>query len=881
MSVAKRMYLLILAAAIGLVSLAGIGYYEVNRVYTITNYANVNTAPRVEVLDDALAHFAILNGLIWQHMANTDNAKMLAIETQVAEANKALTETFKKYEETMLIDSKDAELLAADRAALASYNTMSSHVMTESLADKQEVARDVMLAGTDVTKNIRAALNEHRKYHVKLGVDNATQAAAIKSSATIISITIAASILLVVVLLGLYITRNLLKQLGDEPERLAAMTSQFANGDLSAQINVSDQDKSSVAYSIRVLQKTLKGLIDSLQYVSNKHDEGDIDVDLDSKSFKGAYATVAEGMNKMVTGHIQMNRKAMEVVHAFGEGDFDAPLAQFPGKKAFINAAIESTRSNIKTFVSDMQAMSAAHDAGDIDSMMDETKFTGTYKTMAHGVNGMVGDHIDMNKKAIAVVQGFGEGNFDVALASLPGKKAFINTAIESTRNNIKTFVADMKTMSIAHDAGDIESMMDEAKFKGTYKEMAHGVNTTVIGHIDMNRKAISVVQGFGEGNFSLSLEQLPGKKAFINAAIEQVRSNLIALSADVNMLAEAARDGRISTRADASKHQGDFREIVAGVNEALEMIVNPIITVKTAVDAINAATQEIAQGNADLSQRTEEQASSLEETASSMEELASTVKQNAENAKQANQLAIAASIIATKGGEAVGKVVSTMSDINYSARKIEDIISVIDGIAFQTNILALNAAVEAARAGEQGRGFAVVAGEVRNLAQRSAGAAKEIKELIANSVSKTTEGTLQVENAGKTMEEIVNSVKRVSDIIGEIAAASIEQSAGIDQVNNAITQMDEVTQQNAALVEQAAAAAESLREQSDGLMDAVSVFKIEGATSAGRSNSTKNVKSFNDYQAKSAPKPAFKAVQPAKKIMAKTGTDDSEWEEF
>ncbi|HQO16100.1 MAG TPA: methyl-accepting chemotaxis protein, partial [Methylotenera sp.] len=204
------------------------------------------------------------------------------------------------------------------------------------------------------------------------------------------------------------------------------------------------------------------------------------------------------------------------------------------------------------------------------------------------------------------------------------------------------------------------------------------------------------------------------------------------------------------------------------------------------------------------------------------------TVKQNADNAKQANQLANAASNVAIKGGDVVAEVVSTMSSINESAKKIEDIISVIDGIAFQTNILALNAAVEAARAGEQGRGFAVVAGEVRSLAQRSASAAKEIKELIADSVSKTAEGTRQVENAGSTMQDIVTSVKRVTDIIGEIAAASLEQSAGIEQVNEAIMTMDDVTQQNTALVEEAAAAAESLMEQAEELMNAVSVFTLE-----------------------------------------------------
>ncbi|MDP1646522.1 MAG: methyl-accepting chemotaxis protein, partial [Thiobacillus sp.] len=254
---------------------------------------------------------------------------------------------------------------------------------------------------------------------------------------------------------------------------------------------------------------------------------------------------------------------------------------------------------------------------------------------------------------------------------------------------------------------------------------------------------------------------------------------------------------------------------------------------IKESVDAINTASKEIAAGNNDLSQRTEQQASSLEETASSMEELTSTVKQNADNAKQANQLAIGASNVAGKGGAVVGQVVHTMSSINESSRKIVDIISVIDGIAFQTNILALNAAVEAARAGEQGRGFAVVAAEVRNLAQRSAAAAKEIKTLIGDSVDKVENGSKLVAEAGSTMEEIVNAIKRVTDIMAEISAASSEQSAGIEQVNQAVGQMDEITQQNAALVEQATAAAESLQEQAGKLAQLVDTFKLSQAERA------------------------------------------------
>ena len=269
----------------------------------------------------------------------------------------------------------------------------------------------------------------------------------------------------------------------------------------------------------------------------------------------------------------------------------------------------------------------------------------------------------------------------------------------------------------------------------------------------------------------------------------------------------------------------GRLMEALRVMNDSLRDIVNEV---RQGTDTIATASNEIARGNLDLSNRTEQQAGSLEETASAMEQLTSTVTQNADNARQANQLAATASDIASQGGDVVGQVVQTMEGITESSRRIADIISVIDGIAFQTNILALNAAVEAARAGEQGRGFAVVASEVRSLAQRSAGAAKEIKELIDDSVQKVSAGSTLVERAGSTMTEVVASARRVTDVVAEISAATQEQSGGINEVNLAITQMDETTQQNAALVEQAAAAADSLKGQAGNLAAVVGKFKLD-----------------------------------------------------
>jgi len=322
-----------------------------------------------------------------------------------------------------------------------------------------------------------------------------------------------------------------------------------------------------------------------------------------------------------------------------------------------------------------------------------------------------------------------------------------------------------------------------------------------------------------------------------------------------------------------------DKSSLLFGLKSMRDRLTGIVSGVRTTTDSITTASQEIAQGNADLSSRTEQQASSLEETASSMEELTSTVKQNAENAKQANQLAANASDIAVKGGQVVNEVVHTMGSISASSKKIMDIISVIEGIAFQTNILALNAAVEAARAGEQGRGFAVVAAEVRNLAQRSAAAAKEITALISDSVSKVEIGSKQVDQAGETMNEIVQAVKRVTDIMAEIAAASIQQNSGIEQVNQAILQMDEVTQQNAALVEEAAASAEAMQEQALALTAAVHVFKLNKARVGTQA-----------AVAKPAPAPAVehkrrpalgKERKSERKLVNTKEEEDGDWKEF
>jgi methyl-accepting chemotaxis protein len=399
---------------------------------------------------------------------------------------------------------------------------------------------------------------------------------------------------------------------------------------------------------------------------------------------------------------------------------------------------------------------------------------------------------------------------------------------------------------------------------------------------IELMKKSAQTVRDDSNWAFTLVLLMTGAEIALALLVAFLVTRSITGPLAEAKGVTEAIAEGDL-TRDVQARSTDEVGQMVQALDKMQQSLRALVGGVRTGVDSVSTASGQIAAGNQDLSSRTEEQASSLQQTAASMEQLTSTVKQSADNAKQANQLASAASEAATKGGAVVGQVVSTMEDITASSKKIADIISVIDGIAFQTNILALNAAVEAARAGEQGRGFAVVAGEVRNLAQRSAQAAREIKSLISDSVEKVEAGSKQVNDAGAAMGEIVSQVKRVTDLIGEITSAALEQSSGIGQVNEAITQMDQVTQQNAALVEESAAAAASLKEQAGKLAEAVSVFKlaqgearsvIAGAQSSARATPMAS-------KAKPQAKRSAPAAAPAKAAAPEAGKAKDEWEEF
>ncbi|MBV6850267.1 methyl-accepting chemotaxis protein [Xanthomonas euvesicatoria] len=444
--------------------------------------------------------------------------------------------------------------------------------------------------------------------------------------------------------------------------------------------------------------------------------------------------------------------------------------------------------------------------------------------------------------------------------------------AMQQMQRRLQEVIWAQRSMAARHDAGEISYRTDPQGFPGEYGDMVQDTNALVHAHVQTQLRMTQVMGSYAIGDLTQDIEQYPGEKSAITATMQQVKRNLQAINAQIQELTQAACAGDFALRGKAETFEHDFRLMVenlntmmatsdtnlASVSGLLRAIADGDLTVRmsgnfhgvfasmrddanstvhrltdivtriqTTSNSISFAAEDIASGNQQLAQRSEQQAASLEETAASMEELTSTVKQNAEHATRANQLARGAAAIASEGRDVVGQVIEQMSGIEASSRRIADIISVIDGIAFQTNILALNAAVEAARAGEQGRGFAVVASEVRTLSHRSSDAAKEIKRLIDDSVQRVADGSTLVHKAGTTMGEIVTSVQHVTDIMAHISAASQEQAGGIEQVNHTIAQMDETTQHNVRLVEAASTAAHALEQHSAQLTRAVEVFKV------------------------------------------------------
>ncbi|KUM44669.1 chemotaxis protein [Pseudomonas sp. EpS/L25] len=766
MTVSKKMALLVVSALLGIVLLAGLGYLQLGTVYERANFGNESAVPSILSIDAIDAHSADIITGMYRHLAADGEAATAAAEKELAEAQHLTAESLKTYEASWIADDTDRALLQDDQRAIDELNKLAATILPLSRASQDEEVKRILGERRDVVDQVGNALDAHRLYNQKIGNEQAQLAEKTRDQATLLSIGIALATLLGIGLLGFFITRNLLRQLGGEPTAVAAVATRVAAGDLPDDLKLRQGDDSSLMAAMQRMVVTLRGLVAEMSRMSTEHDRGETDARIQVENFQGTFRNMAEGVNAMVAGHLSDSAKAMACVKSFGEGDLSVTLERFPGQKAVINDNLEQVRGNIQTLVVEMTLLSEAHDRGETDARIPVERFQGTFRSMAEGVNAMVAGHLSDSAKAMACVKSFGEGDLSAPLERFPGKKAFINDNIEQVRINIQRLIDDAQHLSEAAIAGRLDTRADASAHQGDFRRIVIGINGTLDAIVAPVNEAMGVMSGLAQGDLSRTVD---------------------------------------------GDYQGQLLELKNSVNGTVGKLNQIIGDVRLSADALASAAEQISATAQSMSQATTEQAASVEETSSSIEQMSASIAQNTENAKVTDGMAGKAAREAGEGGQAVGDTLVAM-------KTIADKIGIVDDIAYQTNLLALNAAIEAARAGEHGKGFAVVAAEVRKLAERSQVAAQEIGTVAKGSVA-------LAERAGTLLDQIVPSIGKTSELVQEIAAASEEQSSGASQINQAMLQLNQITQQNASASEELAATAEEMSGQAEQLQRLMGFF--------------------------------------------------------
>jgi methyl-accepting chemotaxis protein len=609
--------------------------------------------------------------------------------------------------------------------------------------------------------------------------------------------------------LGIFITRIVQRQLGGDPKEVGEVANFVAAGDLSHEIVLAAGDTDSVMASMKKMVTAIQALTNDANLLAEAAIAGKLATRADATKHQGDFQKIVSGVNETLDAVIGPLNVAAEYIDRISKGDIppritDTYNGDFNEIKTNVNQCIET----LDALLSDMAEMSKQHDLGDIDVVMPVDKFQGAYKTMAQGVNDMVGGHIAVKKKAMACVKEFGNGNFDAELEKFPGKKAFINQTIEGVRDNLKKFEEQLNVLIMAAADGQLDKRANADIFVGGWKQLAQGVNDTVGNIVDPLRVTANYVDRISKGDMPPTITT--DYKGEYNV-IKQNLNNLIEATNGITANAKQVAQGNLMVELKKRSENDDLMESLGNMVAKLKEIVQEV---QSAADNVASGGQQLSATAQQLSQGATEQAASAEEVSSSMEEMSSSIKQNADNAIQTEKIANKSANDAREGGKAVNETVDAMKEI---ATKI----SIIEEIARQTNLLALNAAIEAARAGEHGKGFAVVASEVRKLAERSQTAAGEISELSGRSVQ-------VAEAAGQMLTAILPDIQRTAELVQEISASSKEQDSGAEQINKAIQQLDKVIQQNASAAEEMASTTEELSGQAEQLKNTISFFSLD-----------------------------------------------------
>ncbi|MBN1604111.1 MAG: MCP four helix bundle domain-containing protein [Chitinispirillaceae bacterium] len=729
-----------------------------------------------EIIDDinivarALRNMALLS----------DSSKIEAEHKRILEARSNVEKKFDKLTETVK-STEGGKILEAALSARKAYFPVQDEIIRLLIQRKKDVAVSLLLGEFRTLQNHYIdCTSDLIKFQTELTNEDGETGITTSKNAETILYFLVSFILIFSIIAAVVITRSITGPIGE----CIKIADKVATGDTDISIDTDSRDETGqLLNSLGKMIESIRRLVIDSGMLSKAAVEGKLDTRADASKHQGDFRKIVEGVNNTLDAVIGPLNVAAEYVDRISKGDIpqkitDTYHGDFNEIKNNLNQCIDS----LNTLISQMNHMADEHNKGDIDVQIDTVKFQGVYKTMAQETNNMVNGHINVKKKAMACVSEFGRGNFDAPLEKFPGKKAFINDTIEDVRLNLKNIAKELNTLIDSSKNGSLSTRGNAAAYQGDWRAMIHGVNE------------------------------------ILDAILMPINEAAVVLDK------VAARD---MTARVVGEYKGDHAKIKNSLNMAVDNLDKALQQVTEATEQVSSASGQISLGSQSLAQGANEQASSLEEVSSSLEEMASMTKQNAGNANQAKGLAAESDGNAKTGTEAMNRMSGAINRIKESSDQTAKIVKTIDEIAMQTNLLALNAAVEAARAGEAGRGFAVVAEEVRNLAQRSAQAAKNTADMITESVKNADEGVKIAVEVSQSFETIATSAKKVNDLIAEIAAASQEQSLGIEQINIAVSQMDNVTQQNAANSEESASAAEELNSQSEELKNMITQFAL------------------------------------------------------
>ena len=786
MTIVKKMILLVATAILGLMGVIWLGQNRMDAVYEKTNFTNVNSVPAITILAKATESLGRFRVRVYRHVLNTEAAKTEEIEVKIKEAKDKVLSALKEYEST-LVDGKDKQMLAEDRAAFDEYVKGAETALNFSRQNKADQAREVLAQYAAQADRVNAAFNSHTDYNVDLAKKSAEEAVAAKTSATLVSTIIGLIVLLITVLMGWFISRNLIRQLGGEPDAVVGLANAIAVGDLSIKIDLQAGDSSSVMAAMARMAAAIQALVADAGVLSNAAVEGRLKTRADASKHQGDYRKVVEGVNNCLDAVIGPLNVAADYVDRIAKGDIPPAIRDsYNGDFNTIKNNLNTCIAAISSMVTEAANLEKAAIEGRLSTRADASQYQGDYRKVVEGVNNCLDAVIGPLNVAADYVDRIAKGDIPPAITdSYNGDFNTIKNNLNTCIAAVNALIADAGMLAQAALAGRLETRADVSKHQGDYRKIVEGVNNTLDGVILPLNEAVSVLSDMEKGDFTKTVN---------------------------------------------GDYKGQLDDFKQTINNTIAKISQVIGEVNSAAANISSASEEVSATAQSMSQATSEQAASVEETSASVEQMSASINQNTENAKVTDGMATQASSEAVQGGEAVKQTVSAMKSI---AGKI----GIIDDIAYQTNLLALNAAIEAARAGEHGRGFAVVAAEVRKLAERSQVAAQEIGELASSSVE-------MAESAGKLLDTIVPSIKKTSDLVQEISAASEEQSAGVGQINTAMDQLNQITQQNASSAEELAATSEEMSGQAMQLQELMAFFTVAGNT--GMRASAAKVKLFN-----------------------------------